>query len=88
LRRRGQVRRSGAALRRALGDEGLEQFLKCTIETAVAIKAVKPVELERVIADSTVQSKAIAHPVDSRLREIARRKGASASAPPGASASA
>ena len=39
------------------------------------IKAVKPADRERVIVDSTVQSKAIAHPVDSpRLLEIARHK--------------
>src|SRR5512137_1342335 len=61
-------------LRRAIGEEGLEQLLKCTIETAVEIKAIKPAELERVIVDSTVQEKAIAHPVDSRLLEIARYK--------------
>ena len=64
--------------RTAIGEEGLEQLLKCTIETAVAIKAIKPVELERVIVDSTVQEKAIAHPVDSRLLEIARHKVVSA----------
>ena len=34
--------------------------------------------LERVIVDSTVQSKAIAHPVDSRLLEITRHKVVSA----------
>ena len=60
--------------RRIIGEEGLEQLLKCTIETAVEIKAIKPAELERVIVDTTVQEKAIAHPVDSRLLEIARHK--------------
>ena len=64
--------------RRAVGEEGLEQLVKSTIETAVQIKAVKPAELERVIVDTTVQEKAIAHPVDSRLLEIARHKVASA----------
>jgi IS5 family transposase len=50
--------------RRLLGEDGIEQLLKATIDCAVQIKAVRPAELERVIVDSTVQSKAIAHPVD------------------------
>ena len=60
--------------RRVLGEAGVEQLLKTTIEAAVAMQAVKKVDLERVIVDSTVQEKAIAHPADSRLLEVARRK--------------
>jgi transposase, IS5 family len=64
--------------RTAVGEQGMEQLLKATIDAAVSIKAVKPAELERVIVDTTVQEKAIAHPVDSRLLEIARHKVVSA----------
>ncbi|MFZ5561873.1 MAG: IS5 family transposase [Pseudomonadota bacterium] len=60
--------------RRVLGEAGVEQLLKTTIETAVAIGAVTKREFERVIVDSTVQEKAIAHPTDSRLLEVAREK--------------
>ena len=60
--------------RKAIGEAGVEELLKVTIDTAVATKAVRPTEFERVIVDTTVQEKAIAHPVDSRLLEIARGK--------------
>jgi len=60
--------------RRVLGEAGVEQLLKTTIETAVAMGAVGKTEFERVIVDSTVQSKAIGYPTDSRLLEVAREK--------------
>ena len=56
-----------------LGEAGVEQLLKTTIETAVAIQAVKKTEFERVIVDTTVQEKAIAHPTDARLLDVARQ---------------
>ena len=60
--------------RTAIGEAGVEELLKATIDTAVSTKAIRPAEFERIIVDSTVQEKAIAHPVDSRLLEIARGK--------------
>jgi transposase, IS5 family len=60
--------------RRALGEESLEQLLKAIIETAVEIKTIKPADLERVIVDTSVQEKAMAHPVDSHLLKIALHK--------------
>ena len=60
--------------RSAIGEAGMQVTLKATIDTAVTSHAIKPTEFERIIVDSTVQEKAIAYPVDSRLLEIARHK--------------
>ncbi len=60
--------------RRLLGDEGVEELLAQTVNTAVELKLIKPQELQRLIVDSTVQHKAIAHPTDSKLLETARVK--------------
>jgi IS5 family transposase len=57
-----------------LGEEGVEELLAQTINVAVELKLIAPSELSRVIVDSTVQHKAIAHPTDSRLLETARTK--------------
>lgn len=58
--------------RKALGEEGLEILLSATIETAVLMNAIAREDLEQVIVDTTVMEKAIAHPTDSRLLEVAR----------------
>jgi IS5 family transposase len=64
--------------RKDIGEEGLEQLLKATVDAAAAMKVVKTADFQRVTVDTTVQEKAIAHPVDSRLLEIARHKVVSA----------
>ncbi len=58
--------------RKMIGEEGVAQLLIATIEAALSSNAVKPSEIEKVIVDSTVLEKAIAHPTDSGLLEIAR----------------
>jgi transposase, IS5 family len=60
--------------RRALGEAGVEELLAKTVEAAVSMKAIPLKSFERVIVDTTVQEKAIAHPTDSRLLDIARAK--------------
>jgi IS5 family transposase len=60
--------------RTAIGEAGVEELLKASIDAAVEMKAIRASECERVIVDTTVQEKAIAHPVDSRLLEVARAK--------------
>jgi len=60
--------------RQLLGEEGVEELLAQTIQVAVDLKLIKAQELTRVIVDTTVQPKAVAHPTDSRLLETARAK--------------
>jgi hypothetical protein len=60
--------------RRLLGEEGVEELLAQTINVAVELGLIKPQDLKRVVVDTTVQPKAVAHPTDSRLLETARTK--------------
>lgn len=53
--------------RHRIGAEALEVLLGETIVVAVKTKAVSPRQLERITVDTTVQTKAIAHPTDSHL---------------------
>ncbi len=60
--------------RHRIGEAGAAELLARTINTAVNLKAIRLADLETIIVDSTVQEKAIAHPTDSRLLDVARRK--------------
>ena len=60
--------------RKALGEEGVKELLARTMEVAVTLNLIASKELARVIVESTVQEKAVAHPTDSKLLETARAK--------------
>lgn len=53
--------------RKRVGAERLEKLLEATIHAALAMKAVRPQEFQKVNVDTTVQEKAIAFPTDARL---------------------
>ena len=53
--------------RQRIGAEDLEAVLAETIAVAVKTQAVSQRQLERITVDTTVQTKAIAHPTDSHL---------------------
>lgn len=60
--------------RKRLGEAGAEVMLKETIATGVAMKAITPAQVRHVNVDTTVQTKAIRHPTDSRLYDRARER--------------
>jgi IS5 family transposase len=60
--------------RKLIGEEGVEELLSYTIAAAQNMKFVSKTQMETVVVDSTVQHKAVAHPTDSRLLEVARHK--------------
>ncbi|WP_029527815.1 IS5 family transposase [Polaromonas glacialis] len=59
--------------RKRIGEEGVETLLAVTIEAARAAGLIKKSSLDKVIVDTTVMPKAIAHPTDSRLLEKSRQ---------------
>jgi IS5 family transposase len=58
--------------RKRLGEAGVEELLAETIEAARRAGVIKASSVKRVIVDTTVMEKAIAHPTDSRLLERCR----------------
>lgn len=59
--------------RKRLGEAGVELLLSLTINAAKQLSVVQEKSLDRVIVDTTVMPKAIAHPTDSALLETARQ---------------
>ena len=59
--------------RKRIGEEGVETLLMVSINAARTIGMMKASSVERVIVDTTVMPKAIAHPTDSRLLEKSRQ---------------
>lgn len=58
--------------RKRIGEAGVETLLQATIEAARRALLVGKTSVERVIVDSTVMPKGVAHPTDSRLLEKSR----------------
>jgi transposase, IS5 family len=59
--------------RKRIGEEGVETLLMVSINAARSIGMMKASSVDRVIVDTTVMPKAIAHPTDSRLLEKSRQ---------------
>lgn len=53
--------------RKRIGEKGCEKLLQITIEAGKRTRTITERSLEKVIVDTTVQPKAVAHPTDSRL---------------------
>jgi IS5 family transposase len=59
--------------RKRIGEEGVETMLMATIKAGRKLGLLKAASTDRVIVDTTVMSKAVAHPTDSRLLERSRQ---------------
>ncbi|QPN33432.1 IS5 family transposase [Diaphorobacter sp. JS3051] len=59
--------------RQRIGEEGVELLLAVTIEAARSAGLINKASVQRVIVDTTVMPKAIAHPTDSRLLDTSRQ---------------
>nr|CCA80954.1 hypothetical protein BDB_110392 [blood disease bacterium R229] len=61
---------------------GVEELLAETIDAAKRAGVIKAASVKRVIVDTTVMEKAIAHPTDSRLLERCREHAREGGSPP------
>jgi len=59
--------------RKRIGEEGVETLLMASIEAARRGSVIEASSAERVIVDTTVMPKAVAHPTDSQLLETSRQ---------------
>ncbi len=62
------------ALAPAMGEERLAALIQESLSVATKTGAAKPSDFSKVIVDTTVQPKAVAHPTDARLMHRAREK--------------
>ena len=60
--------------RQRLGEEQIAALLQESLSVAHRSGAIEPKDLERVVVDTTVQEKAVAHPTDARLTHRAIEK--------------
>ncbi len=60
--------------RQRLGEEQLVALIQESLSVAHKTGAIGPKDLERVVVDTTVQPKAVAHPTDARLMHRAITK--------------
>src|ERR1700674_6031640 len=60
--------------RQRVGEEQIAALLQESLSVAHRTKAIETKDLERVVVDTTVQEKAVAHPTDARLTHRAIEK--------------
>ncbi len=60
--------------RQRMGEERLAALIQESLSVATKTGAAKPSDFSKVIVDTTVQPKAVAHPTDARLMHRAREK--------------